>query len=349
LAYPPAERWELHVTLEELLIQEHVDDTVAAHLADRLRLGDPADVRHGDEPFFGPESVYESAPADRSVAQDWWDQLRRGLAAEARFFNEGARRHMERLFGTQGVLPHGLHVVEIAPRERPIFRARRAKTRGEALAHCERPDVELGAPPIDRHTAGRMHPYGMRVFYGSFAQKTAIEEVRPLVSEFVAVGRFMPSRRLRVLDTLASGSAHPVSCFDADYERARCRIAFYSELDTTLSRPVLPDDSQLEYLPSQAVAEYVRTIHGLDGIIYSSAQNQGPFRTLDSIEERRDSANIALFEPITPAVQSEAADPFHRLLACEGHSIQHITRARFQSTPVLSDDELDCDALDRAG
>jgi hypothetical protein len=42
-----------------------------------------------------------------------------------------------------------------------------------------------------------------------------------------------------------------------------------------MTRPVMPTDETFDYLPTQAIADYLANERKLDGIIYSSAQVQG--------------------------------------------------------------------------
>lgn len=73
-------------------------------------------------------------------------------------------------------------------------------------------------------------------------------------------------------------------------------MKFLEVLHRRLSRPVLPSDETLAYLPTQAVAAYVTNVLGLDGIIYSSTQVGAEGEsTGEQLPQRL--CNIALFGP----------------------------------------------------
>jgi hypothetical protein len=65
------------------------------------------------------------------------------------------------------------------------------------------------------------------------------------------------------------------SIFDASYIFRLERAIFLSSLSQRMTRPVMPTDESFDYLPTQAIADYLATERTLDGIIYPSAQVQG--------------------------------------------------------------------------
>ncbi|NOR46011.1 MAG: RES domain-containing protein [Candidatus Delongbacteria bacterium] len=51
-------------------------------------------------------------------------------------------------------------------------------------------------------------------------------------------------------------------------------MTYLNELSNELSRPVNPNDINLEYLPSQYLCEFIKQV-GYDGIIYKSSLSKG--------------------------------------------------------------------------
>lgn len=64
------------------------------------------------------------------------------------------------------------------------------------------------------------------------------------------------------------------SIFDPSFKERLARAAFLRSLGTRMVRPVMPDDEAIDYLPTQAVADYLATTNEprLDGIVFPSAQ-----------------------------------------------------------------------------
>ena len=142
----------------------------------------------------------------------------------------------------------------------------------------KRPDLELSAPPAWAAAAGRMNARGISAFYGATAPEIALAEVRPPVGSRVALAKFNIIRPLRVLDLAALGEVmERGSIFDPDYAYRLGRMMFLRTLSNRMARPVMPDDQEMEYLPTQAIADYLSTEGQvpLDGILFPSVQVGG--------------------------------------------------------------------------
>ncbi|WP_343745328.1 RES family NAD+ phosphorylase [Chitinophaga sp.] len=148
------------------------------------------------------------------------------------------------------------------------------------------PDAELGTPPAHVVKAGRMNWDGSPVFYGAEDVNTAVSEVRPPVGSYVAVASFEIIRDLRILDLEKLNEAFiDGSIFSHDELKKRQKAWFLRRFSDLICIPVMPDKENKDYLPSQAVADFVCNKLGLDGIRYRSVQTSGPH-----------AMNIVLFE-----------------------------------------------------
>jgi hypothetical protein len=183
-----------------------------------------------------------------------------------------------------------------------IIRARRASSLEEAMRFCNKAVREVGPPPREKAIAGRMNAYGIPVFYGAFSEKVAIAEVRPSVGGLVVVGQFAIITPLRVLDlTQYSDEPSQNGMFASSYVRRVTQYRFLRKFLDEISRAIQPHEEPLEYVPTQAVAEYLADGLHLDGIIYPSAQLGGIEDNDDLVQgdaERDEfgSSNIALFD-----------------------------------------------------
>jgi hypothetical protein len=139
-----------------------------------------------------------------------------------------------------------------------------------------------------------MNPTGIPVFYGAFAEDVAIAEVRPPVGSMVAVGKFSLLRPVRLLDvSFLPFAYHEESIFSLAYDHLRNKVGFLEKFHRRISRPVLPSDEALAYLPTQAVAAYVANVMGLDGVIYGSNQIGAEGEGDQQIDRKL--CNVALF------------------------------------------------------
>jgi hypothetical protein len=142
-----------------------------------------------------------------------------------------------------------------------------------------------------------MNPTGIPAFYGAFSKEVALAEIRPLVGSLVAIGEFSLLKPVRLLDmSFLPFAYHEESMFSPSYEEARSKVKFLEVFHRRISRPVLPSDEALAYLPTQAVAAYVTNVLGLDGIIYSSTQ-VGAEGESTGEQLPRNLCNVVLFGP----------------------------------------------------
>jgi hypothetical protein len=147
-------------------------------------------------------------------------------------------------------------------------------------------DELLGPASMVHASAGRMNARGISVFYGANEARIAIAEVRPPVGSQVAVARFDIIRPIRLLDLAALSSVSArVSIFEPGSAKHLERASFLRTLTERMTRPVMPDDEAFDYLPTQAVADFLATENdpALDGIIFPSVQAAG------------DALNVVLF------------------------------------------------------
>ena len=245
-------------------------------------------VRDGDEDPYANDAHYEELPIDDLNYQETWNEFRKEIKARARFFSQYAQRALDEIFGDIGSLSSydGTPVIRvILPTDdnRFIHRARVCFSETELKDMLAAPVKQIGPPPFRKARAGRMNAAGISVFYGAMDRETCIAEARAPVGSYVVLGRFEFIRPVRLLDfdvltrVYVSGSH-----FDPDYNTRRSRVAFLKRLVREISRPVMPRDEEFEYLPTQAVSEYLaaRFDPRLDGIIFHSSQTDGEGRNL---------------------------------------------------------------------
>jgi len=257
-------------------VAEDVQDTLNERHWDR----DSASM--GEETEFSAESHYEETfSGDHGWHREWRD-FENSIRSEARFFSKAAAAHLAKVFGGIDKLQTGTSplVIQVGPghRVKHLFRARVFQTMDGVKTGISRPDIELGPPPAKLASAGRMNAAGISVFYGATRPKVAIAEVRPPVGSHVVLARFHLTRSLKLLDlTALSNVVEDGSIFDPQYRERLSRAAFLRSLGHQMTRPVVPDDQTLDYLPTQAVADFLATENEptFDGILFQSAQVTG--------------------------------------------------------------------------
>ena len=276
--------WERHGDSVDIAIESaaEIPEDAARHiqreLAERHYDHDAAQI--GEETEFDSEAHYEEQAADGDHWRRRWFEFDRAIKTQARFFGNNATELLTDIFSNlEQLSAHGQQplVSEIGPGHacEALYRARAFQSEEPLKNALCRPDRELGPPPGPVAPAGRMNARGISVFYGATDPEVAIAEVRPPVGTRVAVAKFQILRPLRILDlrNLGLASAHG-SIFDEAFADRCHKAAFLQTLSNILCVPVVPDDEDLEYLPTQAIADFLGTEGDptLDGIAYPSTQ-----------------------------------------------------------------------------
>lgn len=287
------------------------DQRVVQGIADALSDADEYDLRDGDFPFYGDDQDYELIEPDGSLQSQLWAEFRRAITFERRFFNVDAQELLDRIFDKVHLLSDdkGRPAFYALDQDQVIYRARRVRTLGEAGEIGEKPEATLAAPPEAFRRAGRMNAAGVGAFYAALDHATCISELRPPVGSLVCMAGFRPSRQIYVLDlTRFERPGRRIDIFAKNYASRTTQWAFMQSFQVEISKPVLPDDEHLEYVPSQAVAEYLssRSVRWrgkevqIEGLVFRSAQ-------------RADGRNLVLFGDATrvtgtapPAVHAPA-------------------------------------------
>jgi RES domain/HEPN/RES N-terminal domain 1 len=293
------------------IIQEiaGVEPAIAEAVDDLLSISESRDVHHGADAYYGGVPL-EHVDTYTDEFMEIWLKFENRLKHQVRFFDEDGKRLLDDLFADLPTLADGKAIVTIEPGGdfSTLYRARIVADDSAAEAFVRDPGRHLGPPPPNLARAGRMNPAGIPAFYGAFAEDVAIAEVRPPVGSIVAVGKFSLLRPIRLLDvSFLPFAYHEESAFSSTYDHLRNKVGFLERFHRRISRPVLPSDEALAYLPTQAVAAYVANVMGLDGVIYGSIQIGAESEGNEQIDRKL--CNIALFgaAAVVAGVKAEPA------------------------------------------
>lgn len=152
------------------------------------------------------------------------------------------------------------------------------------------PTSKMGALSKEKATRGRANPAGIPYLYAAYTPETAVAEVRPWVGQYVSIREVTPKSSLKLAKP--GKVQFPKSPFgQKDLSETLEQWALVKCLDRELAKPVSPDSSEVEYVPTQYLAEVIRNA-GYDGIIYQSSVDPG-------------GVNVVLFEPEKLTVSEE--------------------------------------------
>lgn len=294
---------------EELLCDDDVLQAIVRHLPDV----DWHDISQGAESLYGSvqnfERLAEIRQREEQDAAEYWyeDRFRREweefcdqVQYKSRYFDVEETLHA--IFGKAEEYEVGkrrpIYVLEPGQK---VFRGRlldRGLTEGQVR---KEPIKELGAPPKDKATAGRMNVEYIPIFYGAFDRKTAVAEIRPGIGEEVAIGEFVSRQPLKVFDFTVFASDRGKLWEDPGLTT---RFEFVSEMGDLISKPIQASDRQREYIPTQIVADYLRRFFSCDAVIYRSAMTSNP---------TADNRNIVVLNQGKPFVGTDGALEYVRM------------------------------------
>lgn len=242
----------------------------------------------GDEPFYDEYQNYADFEQSGSPHSELWRSFCESIVHEQRFFNSDAHGLIAEIFdGIHLQQDHEkqppVYLIEPGDENSEIFRARIANNASERKEIADDPKEKLGAPPPRKRRAGRMNSAGISALYGAFDEKTCISELRPVVGSSVIGARFTVVRPIYVLDTTRfHREIREMSLFARDQIVRNQQWLFMQQFMHEIAKPIFPDDEHLDYIPTQAVAEYLLRHHEfkrngktarIEAITDSSAQN----------------------------------------------------------------------------
>lgn len=263
-----------------------VASEIRAHLEERVIYGH---IKHGDENPYEETLYYREATIQTWGYQESWESFKDRLRHHARFFDNSAVEYLSELFdGLEDFSTlDGNPVLRIEGNpdtDLSIYRGRLTYSDEKLSEIVTDPAAHLGPPPPASARAGRMNPSGISVFYGAFDAPTCVAECRPPVGSSVVTARFSLTRPLRILDLdrLRAAYGARYSYFDDEAQATLARIHFLKQLVDEIARPIMPTDEEFEYLPTQAVADFLANQRKpeIDGIVFDSSQRRGDHKNI---------------------------------------------------------------------
>tara|TARA_R110002072_G_scaffold284396_2_gene448426 strand:- start:15801 stop:16823 length:1023 start_codon:yes stop_codon:yes gene_type:complete len=142
---------------------------------------------------------------------------------------------------------------------------------------------QLGLPPAKMARSGRANPVGIPYLYAASTPDTALAEVRPHPGDKVCVAQIKLDSSARMVNLrYPRKTVSPFMTLDeSEISEFRHQMAFLAHLEEELSKPVLPREADLEYLPTQYLCEFIKNC-GYDGLVFRSSLSDGVNVTLFS-------------------------------------------------------------------
>lgn len=128
----------------------------------------------------------------------------------------------------------------------------------------------MGPPEAKKATAGRVNSIGIPCLYLTSDIDTALHEIRARDWDYVTIGYFSPIEDLKLIDLTGLDKISPFadeSSFGIEWFAINMPIL--KQISKELAKPQRSQDSPLDYLPTQYLSDFIKSI-GFDGICYNS-------------------------------------------------------------------------------
>jgi len=134
----------------------------------------------------------------------------------------------------------------------------------------------MGMPPPSAVSGGRANPVGIPYLYLADNIPTCVAEIRPSNGSKINIAKFSLIKEVNLLDI--TEPRRKASFMVLEEQELRLSLKYIDLLEVfskELSIPILPNNSHLDYIPTQFLCEYFKTICKYDGIIFNSSFGHG--------------------------------------------------------------------------
>lgn len=129
---------------------------------------------------------------------------------------------------------------------------------------------DIGAPPKEKASDGRANSKGIPCLYLASDEETASKEIRAGLHDKLSIGEFTPNRQLKIIDLMDIDKISPFGISNPQFLYVNKR--HLKRIGKELSKTLRSNSSSLEYLPTQYISDFIKSL-GYDGIKYKSTLN----------------------------------------------------------------------------
>lgn len=166
---------------------------------------------------------------------------------------------------------------------------------------------EMGAPPQNQTKSGRANPLGISYLYLSSDSETTFYETRALLFDYVTIGEFKLCENIKIVNLKDTHIYDPIQFAESDsLTELLIYLPFINRLEEELSKPLRRSDNELDYIPTQYISEFIKSLK-YAGVQYKSSLNPSGY-------------NLAIFE-------------FQKFI-CTGVKIHEVKEIKFKHKPI---------------
>jgi len=192
---------------------------------------------------------------------NYWDTLKSQLIWENRYFTDV--NYLTDELGWDGYFHSQIEL----NKDVELFRARLHHSSGENPFT----NSEMFCPPRQKATAGRANPMGIPFLYLSDNKETILYEIRASYLDEISIGTFVLKDEI-TSPIIISDFTENVTLFYPSRVSERIKSTLLKQkISADLSKPMRRYDSELDYIPTQFICEFIKIYTGVQGIKFRSS------------------------------------------------------------------------------
>ena len=260
-------------SLEDVCYDLFGDERLANIISENVSWKDIADGGY-DDYFSDVDSPLWKDKCWWGYGEFGWNYFSYKVKHSLRFFDTPEFNRLEEL----QKLDNLFEKIEINKYKKIVFRARGAYSEDEIKNIEENPEKQLGQAPKEKAGHNRFSPSGISYVYLSFDEKTAMSEVFDKNHIALFIAKFKLDDNLKLLD-LTKLKFDKIKIIYSNYFNDNFDLNIYCGLNSLekfineIKKPISENESRLEYIPTQILAEYIK-LKGYDGFIFDSSKTE---------------------------------------------------------------------------
>ena len=155
----------------------------------------------------------------------------------------------------------------VIQKEDIFYRARLHKSANEKIF----PNEQMLCPPKESSTAGRANPIGIPYLYLSDNEETILYEIRASFLDEVSIASFSIKQDLNTEIIISDFTETPALYYPNGVNKRIKSTLFKQFISRDLSKPMRRYDSELDYIPTQFICEFIKVFTNVQGIKFRSS------------------------------------------------------------------------------
>jgi len=130
---------------------------------------------------------------------------------------------------------------------------------------------EMSCPPPEISTSGRSNPAGIPYLYLSDNPETILYEITASYLDEVSIGTFTMSDHIQHEITISDFTEIPTLFHPSEVNKRIKSTLLKKSISIDLSKPMRRYDSELDYIPTQFICEFIKVFTHVQGIKFRSS------------------------------------------------------------------------------